>query len=612
VKLREWLGWLFSDYRRVLVGAGGVLAFVLGLFGYTDWFTAQHLHDPANVAAPGPFDVLFNSFALFILGAAQGTGMPIILEIARLLAPLVVGSAAVIAFYSFSRDRLQLMRIPLWRGHVVVCGLGQVGSEILQRLCDEVPDPRHHVVVIESVRTNPNVELCRDLKIPVIFGDAQRKETLRSAGVPNAARVIAVGPSDAVNAEIVAIAQGLAKSRTAGALHCLARIDDPELCALLRIQEASFTLNPTSSTLEFFNLDDVGARAWLTKFPIPRSGRPHILVSRLDGLGTWLVLLAAARWCANRTDDTKLWITVVDDRAEERVGALVAQYPGVGGVCHFVYSSTSVPDVRGLAAKLKGQMAPPLILAYVTADTDERALEAALGLRHHFNAALPDVVETSATPGRSATLPLVVEMWQTSGVGRLISETHAGGGTDVRMFPSLEAACTPELIKGGSFDVYEPIAIAIHERWCEQQPHGKPRPTWQELDESRKESSRAQARDIEPKLTKIRCHIEPSGASNEPEFHFDHDEIEMLARDEHERWIRERIEDGWQPVEKEEDKDTDAKKTPYLIPFDRLSDEVADFDRDAVRGIPEVLKATGKRVVRDTAPEHVDQPSSHL
>ncbi|MDT7760976.1 MAG: hypothetical protein QOC63_396, partial [Mycobacterium sp.] len=288
MKRPEWRRRILTEYRWVLIGAGGIVAFVLGVIGYHDWLTSLHQHDP-NVPAPSWFDVVFDSFALFVLGAAQGTAMPIILEIARLLAPLVVGSAALIALYSLSRDRLQRIKIPRMRGHVVVCGLGQVGSEFLRQL----RQPK--VVVIEADPANPNIELCRSLKIPVIVGDAQREQTLRSAGVERAARLFALGPSDAVNAEIVAVAQGLAIGGSGATLHCLARIGDPELCALLRIQEDNLAHDPRSSSLEFFNLDDISARSWLEEFGVtPDQRRPHILVSRLDGLGTWLVLLAAA------------------------------------------------------------------------------------------------------------------------------------------------------------------------------------------------------------------------------------------------------------------------------------------------------------------------------
>jgi hypothetical protein len=513
--------------------------------------------------------------------------MPIILEVARLLAPLVVGSAALIALFSLSRDRIQQLRVPRMRDHVVVCGLGQVGSEFLDHL------KQVDVVVIESNPANPNIDLCRSRKIPVIVGDAQREQTMRSAGVQRAARLLAVGPSDAVNAEIVAVARGLAINEASTELRCLARIGDPELCALLRIQEDNLA-DDSRSSLEFFNLDDIGARSWLTEFGVPPDERrPHILVSRLDGLGTWLVVLSAARWCADRADVTSLlWVTVVDDHAGERMRALLAQYPGVEAVCHFVYSSTSVPDMRGLATKLDAAEAPPLTRAFVTADTDAQALETALGLHQHFDAAEP----------------LMVEMWQTTGVGRLISASGTGERSNITLFPSLKAACTPELIRGGSFEYFEPMAVEIHEQWYKLQAPGKSAPKWQNLDESLKESNRAQARDIPVKLDKINCYIEPVNASQKSELVFTDDEIELLARDEHKRWIRERIEDGWQPVDTEDENDRKAnrkaKKTPYLIPFNDLPVNIANFDRYAVCAIPEVLKSTGQRVVRMENAEH--------
>jgi hypothetical protein len=398
---------------------------------------------------------------------------------------------------------------------------------------------------------------------------------LRAAGVQRAARLVAVCPHDAVNAEIVAVAQQVTTSRSGAPLHCLAQISDPELCRLLRIQEANLTANPLSSTLDFFNIDEISARLWLEDFPIDaRNGPPNLLVSRLDGLGSWLVKLAAARWYAERTDDTPLWITVVDDHAEERVHALKEEYPGLEPVCKFVCSSTSVRDVRGLAARRAEAGAPPLTRAYVTADTDEQALETALGLRHDL--------ETG--------LPLVVELWRTSGVGRLIGVAHAGGRTDIEMFPALARTCTTDLVLGGSF---EGLAIAIHEVWRKEQACGDPAPTWQDLDDSLKESNRAQARDIPVKLHSIGFAIAPlrdSGA-----FAFTDAEIEQLAIAEHKRWIDERIEDGWRQADV---KDVANKKTPYLIPFEKLPAHVADFDRSAVRSIPTVLALVDLQVVR--------------
>jgi len=201
-------------------------------------------------------------------------------------------------------------------------------------------------------------------------------------------------------------------------------------------------------------------------------------------------------------------------------------------------------------------------------------------------------------------VPMVIEMWQTAGVGRLISgDTHARERMHIEMFPSLERACTPELVGGGSFRYFEEIAIAIHKVWCSQQgPCEEPPPQWRDLDESRKESSRAQARDIPVKLALIGCDIAPG---KDPGFEFTADEIELLAREEHKRWVRERIEDGWQPAQ---GKDAKAKKTPYLVPFDDLSADIADFDLNTIRSIPAVLTQTGQRVVRVTTTDRSTAP----
>lgn len=72
-------------------------------------------------------------------------------------------------------------------------------------------------------------------------------------------------------------------------------------------------------------------------------------------------------------------------------------------------------------------------------------------------------------------------------------------------------------------------------------------------------------------------------------------EVETLARAEHDRWVSERLADGWTfaPV-----KDADAKTSPYLVPYDELSEEVKDYDREPMRGLVGQLAAAGLALVR--------------
>jgi hypothetical protein len=155
-----------------------------------------------------------------------------------------------------------------------------------------------------------------------------------------------------------------------------------------------------------------------------------------------------------------------------------------------------------------------------------------------------------------------------------------------------ERACIVEPVRGSSI---EPIAQAIHERWrSEQLDAGKPAPSWEELDESRKESSRDQARDIPVKLRMIGCDIAPLHERDAKGLTFTDDELERLAAAEHVRWVRQRIADGWTAG----DKDVTRKKTPYLVPFEELPTDIAEFDRIFVREIPRLLVSVGLQVVR--------------
>ncbi len=141
----------------------------------------------------------------------------------------------------------------------------------------------------------------------------------------------------------------------------------------------------------------------------------------------------------------------------------------------------------------------------------------------------------------------------------------------------------------------EPIAQAIHERWRREQiSAGKPAPSWEELDDSRKESSRANARDIAVKLHLVGCDVGPRQEREASDFAFNSEEVETLAAAEHRRWMRERIAAGWTAG----DKDVTRKTTPYLVPFEELPADIAEYDRILVREIPRLLASAGLQVVR--------------
>jgi hypothetical protein len=118
---------------------------------------------------------------------------------------------------------------------------------------------------------------------------------------------------------------------------------------------------------------------------------------------------------------------------------------------------------------------------------------------------------------------------------------------------------------------------------------------WDELPETLRDSNRDQAADIESKLAAVSCEVATEAGGRVLVREFSADEIEQLAGLEHERWEAERLADGWTlgPV-----KDPVAKRSPYLVPWRDLSEDVRDLDRDTVRRIPQFLGEVGLLVVR--------------
>jgi uncharacterized membrane protein len=128
---------------------------------------------------------------------------------------------------------------------------------------------------------------------------------------------------------------------------------------------------------------------------------------------------------------------------------------------------------------------------------------------------------------------------------------------------------------------------------------------WDELPEQFKESNRAQAREIGEKLAVIGCLTVPA-FDPALDFAFDDDEVELLARLEHERWVGERTAQGFEfgPVRGD-------RTRPDLVPWERLSDEARSMVMQEVRRIPGMLARVGFQVLRagrsaDDGPDEVD------
>ena len=106
------------------------------------------------------------------------------------------------------------------RGHIVVCGAGNVGSSVI----DYLVGLGAQVVVVEASPRPEIVERSRERHFDLLTGDATKEPTLDLCNVSEAAAVVALTQSDTMNLE-VALA---ARARVAG------------IPVIMRVQHASF------------------------------------------------------------------------------------------------------------------------------------------------------------------------------------------------------------------------------------------------------------------------------------------------------------------------------------------------------------------------------------
>jgi Trk K+ transport system NAD-binding subunit len=145
----------------------------------------------------------------------------------------LVGAALIAAFTAILtnylvrahlRGALEVRRIPE-RGHVVVCGLGNVGFRLVEELLAE----GEQVVAVEWSRDNPFIATGRRLGAAVMVGDATVAEVLRQANTAGARAVVACTDNELANLEIALLVRDLKPTQ-----RVVVRLSDPHLAQTLR------------------------------------------------------------------------------------------------------------------------------------------------------------------------------------------------------------------------------------------------------------------------------------------------------------------------------------------------------------------------------------------
>lgn len=183
----------------------------------TSW--ADSLYQTVSVVATGSD----------LHGENQPGWVKVFLSVLKLTgAALIAGFTAIFTNYLLKarlRGVFEERRIPDG-GHVVVCGLGNIGYRCVQ----ELRKLDIQVVAVERAGDNPFAVTVRQLGAAVVVGDATLPEVLAQARAGSARAVIAATASELVNLEIALIVR-----EQNPAQRVVVRITDPEFAQAARV-----------------------------------------------------------------------------------------------------------------------------------------------------------------------------------------------------------------------------------------------------------------------------------------------------------------------------------------------------------------------------------------
>ena len=566
--------------RGPVLLAIGVASLVLGTIGYLQLTSVTPRY--------GVLDALYRAMTLFAFGGAAPPPIPPALQVARILAPLLTGYAAIGAVLALTREQARVLGIRLFvRRHVVIAGLGATGRRLAAALVDHVP-----VVVIESNAVSEHLPGARLRGVRTLIGNAADPKLLHQAGLRHTL-VVVCGAGD-TNIDVAAAATRSLEAR-GQALNIFVHLQNLDLWSSLAAEGATFRSRRSDVRLEYFNAMATGAQLLIEREPpFTDGGDPshqHVLVVGMEGIAEQLILQLARLWVSHAPRaDTKLRVTIAGASADADLAGLLDRHPTVA---HYLTLDTRPLAIESAAFQAGGAMsddgaACDVTRAYVSLADEGDALLAALALH-----ARPDAVAVPVT---------VAVADDQAGVSSVLG-SERGRFSEIHSFGVLTEATRSSLLLRGTSEL---LARAQHAQWLRRQeaagaaagsnPNVHP---WEELSEEQRENNRRFADDLHTKLSLVHCMLVPMPlpAPGQTPFAFTDDELETLSRHEHIRWMNAMLAAGWHCGVPRDD----ARKIHDQIkPWEQLDEPNREKDRDAVREIPRMLAVAGFAIRRTT------------
>jgi voltage-gated potassium channel Kch len=576
--LRRWFTWPRA------VAAGALLpAILLGIWGFYIDLTGSGRTDTESIWFW--LSILYSTVQLFVMEfnvANQAAPLPWQLHFARLLAALFLGLAIWETLSRLFQDQWQEWRLSRLRGHAIVCGLGRRGAQLAQGLLAN----KFAVVAIDRCEANEHLTTCAAQGAIVLTGDATDVALLARAGISRADLIVIASESDRVNLEIALRAKDAAADGSQSReehLKCLIHVADWEVAEVFR-QHRILTSPSQHFDAQLLSYFEESARLAFSAAPLDVAPQRNVrlVIADFSPMGESLTLqaLRIGHYAGGRGVE----VVVFDSQAPQRERDFLLRYPQAAMVGRVQFLAQSLEDGVARRQLIDWASDPETHLAIaICRDDDIFTLALALSL-----------------PAKVLDQPTTIYIWQNE--PQDLEQILSGGRVKGARFVSLgaeEPRATAAHIVENRIDR---LARAIHEDYVQaRRADGSHNPAdlshqdWEYLDQGFRNSCRAQADHLDVKLRAVRCQRIPAAAPGKKVIAFTPEEVEVLAEMEHARWCAERFLAGWSLGSP---KDKARRISPDLVPWADLPDPIREYDRQAVRRLPEHLALVGEEIER--------------
>lgn len=567
-------------------------------------------------------EILFHAVQLIALETSFELPDNVFLFVARILVILlyVVLSYKVLSFVL--GNAFGALRLRRLQGHVVLCGLGRIGSQLVEELCKRNGFGPHKVVVIESNSLNTHIPLCKELGVLLIEGDATQSEILRKAKAHKARHVFAVSGDDALNMEILANLVNQSDESNGEGLECHCHLADLRMAELLR---RSLNTSSQANTIKFnFQSIYTNSARLLLRERLAVESAPetdevaHYFVIGFEEMGQTFALQAAL--LGHYKNLKRLRMTLLDNDLAGKRDRFLSKHPrfcpnpdafsltepftddwndpeklarpagkryhsneniAIEYVCNAEFmelppdiDDDSIVELLESRIKLNSEKIRPCLVICKEDDKENLAMGVHLSLK------LKDRLKTH--------IPIYIWLPEQTASAKMLTGTSGGGAqhldsqtpTLVPFGERIRSCGFHEMVRSD----LETIARGLHEVFRKQWPLEE----WERTSEINRDSNRLAAAHIDMKLAAIGCvrTLDWKDVEGEVVCDFGPEELKLMAQMEHYRWVAEKLLSGFQYGHDRKNFERDQ-----ICAWKHIKESEQEKDYVLIKAIPYLIKS---------------------